>query len=213
MAVIAGDIEGGNLLKRLGVLLTDFLLFDNEDNDLVVDTAVHARRHRADEPRSRVLFDRGADVSHFRYFTNHDTRSALRDWLVGDDPRELKSFRRAARAPTNSRPRSPAAATASRVGRGGRPPGGGGAAGRHGLAPEGRRDDRVWFDLPDLVAGGLDKIGWDQPGVEADDLFARIYGKLCEHLATQPPRRALRLRLAPAARRARRAPRQLPRHS
>jgi hypothetical protein len=50
MAVIAGDIEGGNLLKRLGVLLTDFLLFDNIDNDLVVDTAIRcmpaSRRRR-----------------------------------------------------------------------------------------------------------------------------------------------------------------------
>jgi hypothetical protein len=81
MAVIAGDIEGGNLLKRLGVLLTDYLLFDNVDNDLVVDTRPRcspASRRR----RGRGLFDRGADVSHFRYFTNIDTRAALRDWLV-----------------------------------------------------------------------------------------------------------------------------------
>ena len=32
-------------------------------------------------------FDRGADVSHFRYFTNGDTRAALRDWLVEPEPR------------------------------------------------------------------------------------------------------------------------------
>ena len=62
MAVIAGDIEGGNLLKRLGVLLTDFLLFDNVDNDLVVDTpamlagiAPQGRRARAVRPRRRCL--------------------------------------------------------------------------------------------------------------------------------------------------------------
>ena len=55
MAVIAGDIEGGNLLKRLGVLLTDFLLFDNVDNDLVVDTAGDARRHRAAGRRARAV--------------------------------------------------------------------------------------------------------------------------------------------------------------
>ena len=42
MAVIAGDIEGGNLLKRLGVLLTDFVFFDNVDNDLVVELATDA---------------------------------------------------------------------------------------------------------------------------------------------------------------------------
>jgi hypothetical protein len=74
MAVIAGDIEGGNLLKRLGVLLTDFLLFDNVDNDLVVDSdSMFAGI--APQARARALFDRGADVSHFRYFTNIDTRA------------------------------------------------------------------------------------------------------------------------------------------
>jgi hypothetical protein len=81
MAVIAGDIEGGNLLKRLGVLLTDFLFFDSVDNDLVVDTA-SMFAGIAPQARARALFDRGADVSHFRYFTNIDTRAALRDWLV-----------------------------------------------------------------------------------------------------------------------------------
>ena len=38
MSIIAGDIQGGNMLLRLGVMLTDFLLFDNDDNDLVVNT-------------------------------------------------------------------------------------------------------------------------------------------------------------------------------
>src|SRR5690606_5993336 len=69
MAVIAGDIEGGNLLKRLGVLLTDFLFFDNTDNDLVVDT-VAMLAGIAPRAAAKVLFDRGAGVSHFRYFTN-----------------------------------------------------------------------------------------------------------------------------------------------
>ncbi len=96
MAVIAGDIEGGNLLKRLGVLLTDFLLFDNVDNDLVVDTPAMLAGI-APQAASRVLFDRGADVSHFRYFTNQDTRVALRDWLVVPKPDALDMLPRAAR--------------------------------------------------------------------------------------------------------------------
>ncbi|MBO3715604.1 MAG: hypothetical protein J5X23_11630 [Candidatus Accumulibacter sp.] len=91
MAVIAGDIEGGNLLKRLGVLLTDFLFFDSVDNDLVVDTA-SMFAGIAPQARARALFDRGADVSHFRYFTNIDTRAALRDWLVTGDVLRLAAF-------------------------------------------------------------------------------------------------------------------------
>ena len=38
LAVIAGDIEGGGLLKRLGVLFTDYAFFCGVDNDLAVDT-------------------------------------------------------------------------------------------------------------------------------------------------------------------------------
>jgi hypothetical protein len=39
MAIIAGDIEGGGLAKRLGTMFTDWMFFDRADNDLVVDTA------------------------------------------------------------------------------------------------------------------------------------------------------------------------------
>jgi len=179
MAVIAGDIEGGHLLQRLGVLLTDFLLFDNTDNDLVVDTAAMLAGI-APQSAARVLFDRGADVSHFRYFTNLDTRAALRDWLVLDDPGTLESFRA---LPDPSEFAAALAAGATRdVSAGPRPvvvvlPGVMGSHLRRGP------DDRVWFDPVDIAAGGLAKIAYEQPGVEAEDLFAMFYGKLCEHLA------------------------------
>ena len=180
MAVIAGDIQGGNLLKRLGVLLTDFLLFDKEDNDLVVDTP-SMLAGIAPKAVSRVLFDRGADVSHFRYFTNLETRSALRDWFVSVDPASLTSFR--ALPSADEYESALASAELSRdAGDPKRPvvvllPGVMGSHLRVG------RDDRVWFDPPDIATGGLDKIGWDQPGVEADELFAMFYGKVCEHLS------------------------------
>ncbi len=38
LGVIAGDIEGGHWLKRLGVFLTDRFIYENRDNDLVVNT-------------------------------------------------------------------------------------------------------------------------------------------------------------------------------
>ncbi|MEO8278619.1 MAG: CHAT domain-containing protein [Ideonella sp.] len=180
MSVIAGDIQGGNLLKRLGVLLTDFLLFDKEDNDLVVDTP-SMLAGIAPQAGSRVLFDRGADVSHFRYFTNLETRSALRDWLVNENPAGLTSFR-ALPGPDEYEAALASAEHSRDVGDPKRPvvvllPG---VMGSHLTVG---RDDRVWFDPPDIATGGLDKIGWGQPGVEAEELLAMSYGKVCEHLS------------------------------
>ncbi|MGM9490087.1 CHAT domain-containing protein [Ideonella sp. YS5] len=178
MSVIAGDIEGGNLLKRLGVLLTDMLIFDREDNDLVVNTPAMLA---GIAPRidARVIFDRGADVSHFRYFTNTGTRIALRDWLVAKEPRALEAFR------PLPNPEDYAAALV--------------AASRDALATDkpvvvvlpgvmgshlrAGRDDRVWFDPLDIAAGGLAKIAWGRADVEADDLFEMFYGELCQALA------------------------------
>ncbi len=186
MAVIAGDIEGGNLLKRLGVFLTDTLLFDSVLNDLVVDTAAMFGGI-APQAGSRALFERGADVSHFRYFTNADTRSALRDWLVSPDPTAVVAFRELPRRfeemdalveMTLLRSISTARGTDSAA----LPvvvvlPG---VMGSH-LAVS--ADDRVWFDPADIALGGLDKIAWGRPDVEAEKLFSMFYGKLCQHLA------------------------------
>jgi CHAT domain-containing protein len=186
MAVIAGDIEGGNLLKRLGVLLTDTLLFDNVLNDLVVDTAAMFGGI-APQAGSRALFERGADVSHFRYFTNADTRSALRDWLVAPDPAAVAAFSELPgrfeeidalvemtllRSISTARGTDSAALPVVVV----LP----GVMGSH-LAVG--ADDRVWFDPADIALGGLDKIAWGRPDVEAEKLFAMFYGKLCQHLA------------------------------
>ena len=181
MSVIAGDIQGGNLLKRIGILLTDFLLFDKEDNDLVVNTP-SMLAGIAPRAGSRVLFDRGADVSHFRYFTNIETRSALRDWFVADDPSQLDTFRALPSAEEYAS--ALAAAVASRdVGDPKRPvvvvlPG---VMGSH-LQANG--NDRVWFDPLDIASGGLSKIAWGQAGVEAEELFAMFYGKVCAHLSS-----------------------------
>lgn len=178
MAVIAGDIQGGNLLVRLGVLLTDFLLFEREDNDLVVNTPAMLAgiAPRAD---ALVLFDRGADVSHFRYFANVGTRSALRDWLVVPEPTTVDAFRP---LPGPADYEAALAAAARDVAATDRPvvvvlPG---VMGSH-LQVAGR--DRVWFDPLDIATGGLSKIAWGQPGVEAEELFGMFYGELCKRLA------------------------------
>jgi hypothetical protein len=178
MAVIAGDIEGGNLLVRLGVLLTDFLLFEREDNDLVVNTPAMLAgiAPRAD---ARVLFDRGAEVSHFRYFSNVGTRTALRDWLVREDPSTIEVFHPLPDAADYAAALAAASRDALATDR---PvvvilPG---VMGSH-LQVGGK--DRVWFDPLDIASGGLAKIAWGKPGVEAEDLFGMFYGELCKTLA------------------------------
>ena len=180
MSAIAGDIEGGNLLKRLGVILTDFLLFDNADNDLVVNTS-SMLAGIAPKVGARVLFDRGSEVSHFRYFTNPDTRSALRDWLVVDQPARLEAFR-ALPDPADFAAALDAAGASRGIAAPDRPvvvvlPG---VMGSHLRVPG---NDRVWFDPLDIAAGGLAKIEWGKPSVEAEELFAMFYGKLCRYLA------------------------------
>ncbi len=186
MAVIAGDIEGGNLLKRVGVLVTDFLLFDNTDNDLVVDTA-SMLGGIAPQTQAQALFDRGADVSHFRYFTNPDTRNALRDWLVckpGTQPEVFKPL--PAQFVDMDAEEEQTRIDAVRGQRGTTAadlpvvvvlPG---VMGSHLWV---KPSDRVWFDPLDIASGGLAKIAWGEPGVEAEKLFSMFYGKLCEHLA------------------------------
>ncbi len=183
MAVIAGDIEGGNLLKRLGVLLTDFLLFENVDNDLVVDTGAMLAGI-APKAHARVLFDRGADVSHFRYFSNFDTRAALCDWLVTDNPLHVTTFRELPGQPDGAVAQQGALARETMRASPDidRPvvvilPG---IMGSH-LRVNGM--DRVWFDLSDLIAGGLSKIGWQQECVEAEDLWDRYYDSVCIFLS------------------------------
>jgi hypothetical protein len=180
MSAIAGDIQGGNMLMRLGVMLTDFLLFDNEDNDLVVNTT-SMLAGIAPKAGARVLFDRGADVSHFRYFANIDTRSALRDWLIASDPLALELFR-ALPDPAGFAAALAASAASRDASAADRPivvilPG---VMGSHLQATGG---DRVWFDPADIATGGLSKIEWGQPSVEAEELFAMFYGKVCQYLA------------------------------
>ena len=91
MSVIAGDIEGGGVLKQLGVMFTDWMFFDRADNDLVVDTdSMYGGLAALND--TRYLFDKGEAVNHFSYFARQRTRSAMRDWLTVEQPEQLGSF-------------------------------------------------------------------------------------------------------------------------
>ncbi|MEO8753363.1 MAG: CHAT domain-containing protein [Casimicrobiaceae bacterium] len=68
--VVAGDIQGGSILRRLGILLTD--LYYREDHDLIVNTrAMYGGTPRIAPPRRFVA--QGPDVYHFSYFRNRPT--------------------------------------------------------------------------------------------------------------------------------------------
>ncbi|WP_332673258.1 CHAT domain-containing protein, partial [Aromatoleum sp.] len=189
MAIVSGDVEGGNVLKRLGARFTDWMFFDRVDNDLVVDTeSMYAGLAARNE--ARYLFDQGASVNHFSYFANRTSRGALRDWLTADDPAALPAF-----APLARRHEPDAAAARTRAALRAAPmpdtrpvvivlPG---IMGSHLEIRAAQRapgdGDRVWFDFFDLATGGLSKIRFDRPDVREEDLFDMAYGDLAEHLA------------------------------
>ncbi len=87
IAVIAGDIEGGGLLKRLGVLFTDYAFFSGVDNDLVVDTDSMYAGIARQAARARAVRSGTGDVAFSIIFKMTRTRAALRDWLLSDDGR------------------------------------------------------------------------------------------------------------------------------
>ncbi len=194
IAVIAGDIEGGGLLKRLGVLFADYAFFSGVDNDLVVDTDSMyggiARR-----ANGRAFFDRGPTTSHFHYFQNDDTRMALRDWVVSEAVERIELFKPLPgdlREPTLAEEKNRSAAI--RRSRGGEDaentlpivvvlPG---IMGSHLWHNE---NDRIWFDVYDIASGGLSEIRWRDgtgtaagDGITAEKLFDMSYGDLCEFL-------------------------------
>jgi CHAT domain-containing protein len=189
LAVISGDIEGGGWLKRLAVLFTDYSFFDSVENDLVVDTdSMSAGVARPQT--TRVLFDRGPEVNHFRYFVNDDTRVALRRWLLEASVEQIESFRplrgiddtatstpaverRRTRGTTAAGPAMPVTVLLP------------GTMGSHLWL---NRRERVWFSIPSLAAGGLGRLRFapelKKDPVEAESLFAHFYGDLVEHLGS-----------------------------
>ena len=184
MAVIAGDIEGGGFLKRLGVMFTDWMLFDSRDNDLVVNTD-SMYGGLASSGDTGVLFDQGEEVNHFHYFRNPRTRTALRDWLTAQRPERCR-FSNRGKSGTSPPWRRPG--SGRRRGRRGAP-GSRPTLGRSLSSCPASWDrtcrlahNRVWFDLLELVGGGLKKIRFGTRDVRGESLFEMFYGDLADHL-------------------------------
>lgn len=192
LAVIAGDIEGGHLLKRLGVLFTDFVFFEGVNNDLVVDTdsmgAGIARPGNAHQ-----LFEQGPRVSHFSYFANASSRGALRRWLTETNTTSIAGFHPVSGLIDEGSLDSDRADERSLRS----------STGIDGateqtlplvvvlpdcmashLWNEAARD-RLWFDPDTLALGGLEKIATGNAAdrsIKAEKLFTLFYGELCKSL-------------------------------
>lgn len=191
MAVIAGDIEGGGMLQRIGVMFVDWAFFERVRNDLVVDTdsmygGLLARAADDADAPHRAIYVQGPEVSHFRYFRD-DVKSAgvplpgaLGSWLTHDAPEQVAPWQ-----PLTLPDLEPAGGRASR---GEAEPADNtlpvlvllpGIMGSH-LAADG---DRIWLDPVDLARGRLSRIAMGgRRAVRAQGLVGLAYGRLAEHL-------------------------------
>lgn len=171
LSVIAGDIEGGSLLARLGLSAVDW--FYGGDNDLVVDTtSMYGGLPRTS--KARFFFDKGSGVSHFNYFRNEKTLGKMVDGLLRKAEDEA-GFQRIEQTQEISeflsRPR---------------------AAGPRPvvfLVPDclgshlAVNRQRVWIDLTALARDGLDKLRLDAGvPVEPEAVVADAYLPLVKHL-------------------------------
>lgn len=174
LRVIAGDIEGDNVLSAIGTLLTDPLYQD--DHDLVVNTdAMFGGSERSGG--AAFLFRRGSDVNHFSYFENPDSAEGLARTLSRSSS-EADGFEpfsvRAADSGTPPYEKRDVAEGAPVVFM--LP----GIMGSHLAIGE----NRVWLDPFDIARGKFDLLAYGTPNlVKAEAPLWICYGDLVKHLA------------------------------
>ena len=191
MAVIAGnaDGDGGSFLKRIAVMLTDWIIFDRFDNDFVVDTQ-SMRAGLARRNKTREFYVQGSQVSHIHYFARPDTRRALCRWMTEAEPQSLPAFNPIptdyelkldeVHKPPVDRSAEPVSSDAPIIIY---LPGIMGSHLEIAKPEQGKGEgDRVWFDPFDLAAGGIGQISLDKAHVRAESLFQRYYGDLENYL-------------------------------
>ena len=177
LGVIAGDIEGLGWFKRLGVFISDAFIYESGDNDLVVNTDSMLQGMRRSES-SRYVFDKGADVSHFRYFENTRTRRLIVQALSQLNsvwPPEFLSLEegRVELVPTlramqkRSGSNQPVVFVL---------PGIMGSELKAG-------DTDVWLNYLRIIQGDLDKLVIGAPAVTVTGLVGSYYRKLCSSLS------------------------------
>ncbi|CAA6808791.1 MAG: Unknown protein [uncultured Thiotrichaceae bacterium] len=193
MAVISGDADGdsGGFLKRIAIMLTDWIIFDHFDNDFVVDTQ-SMRAGLARRNSTREYYASGHEVSHIHYFERFDTRRAIYKWITDPDPQHLPIFNP---IPTDCDIKLDRAAPASSsdAARSGQVNSNApivfylpGVMGSHleiRKENQGRSEgDRIWFDPFHLAAGGIEQLSINKKNVLPEGIFHRYYGELESYL-------------------------------
>ncbi|MHC8350851.1 CHAT domain-containing protein [Pseudomonas sp. RT4P38] len=175
LRVIAGDMEGDSVVSWLKTLLADTYFWT--DNDLVVQTS----SMYGGAPRARsekFLLNQGGAVSHFSYFSNERTATAIVEGLTLDEPKDFRTI-----GPLSWQGRD---AGGSR---------GGGSDKPSALKPAvfvlpgilGSNlkvgDRRIW--LGPWLINGLDELSYKEEGhddVEPDGAVGLVYDKLIDYL-------------------------------
>ncbi len=171
LGVIAGDIHGGSWVKRFGTFISDRVIYDNRDNDLVVNTDSMFRG--AVRKGARYVFDQGADVSHFNYFRNRRTRARVVQWLTAKTVDALSDFRPLEEAMIQPVPMRRLGETRAAVHRP-----------AVVLVPDLMGSDlhtesgRLWLDYAALSSGGAGLLADLGPAVQSKAVLGEHYGPL-----------------------------------
>jgi hypothetical protein len=80
LVIISGSVQGGNIWQSFKVFLTN--LYYRDDHDFVVNTKAMNGGSRRNQS-VYVCREKGGNVNHFRYFSNHSSQKALLNALKG----------------------------------------------------------------------------------------------------------------------------------
>lgn len=179
LRVLAGDIQGDSVLSWLKVLATDAFYWTS--HDLVVNTdSMYGGQARLRPPR--FVFERGPEVSHFRYFSNPNSAQAVADGLLLDEPPRYqpigpRSWQGQASDGVRAKRRPPVDTKA-------RPalfvlPG---IMGSHLAVGADADAKRIWLSYGAILLGQVDEIRYPQ-AVTAQEPIDDYYGELIADLA------------------------------
>jgi len=176
LSVIAGDIKGDSIWSTLKWQIADW--FYAGEHDLVVNTGSMYGGIKRLPDNASFVFDQGAAVNHFNYFTNKSTVSALVSGLTraegvqaGFKPITSDKIVKPARSLTQRDQNKPAPVVFVLPG----------TMGSH-LQVAG---DRIWLEYDELVLGRLAGLGITMKNVTSTDVIDDYYGDFIAYLSRQ----------------------------